>query len=73
MLGWGDKPYECSLCGWQGMLEPTPPVNDAFCPECGTRMMPRSWTSTWGVTLLILAIVVATVFFVAYFGRGGGL
>jgi predicted RNA-binding Zn-ribbon protein involved in translation (DUF1610 family) len=65
----GDKPYECPLCGWQGMMEPSPPLNDAPCPECGTLMLPRSWMDTWGRTILILSLVVAAVLFVAYFGQ----
>ena len=69
MSWWRDKPYECPLCGWQGMLEPSPPLNDAPCPDCGTLMTPRSWRDTWGLTLLILGVVVATVLFVAYFGH----
>ena len=70
MAWWRKKAYECLECGWQGMCEPTPPLNEAPCPECGTPMPPRSWRDTWGVTLLILGIVVATVLFVAYFGQG---
>jgi hypothetical protein len=34
-------------------------------------MTPRSWMDTWGLTLLILGVVAATVMFVAYFGQGG--
>jgi hypothetical protein len=51
------------------MLEPTPPLNDALCPECGTLMTPRTWADTWGRTIVVLALVVAAVLFVAYFGR----
>jgi hypothetical protein len=67
---WRDKAYECPLCGWQGMCEPSPPLQDATCPECGALMTPRSWLDTWGLTLLILGVVVAAVLFVAYFGQG---
>ncbi len=63
---WRAKAHECPLCGWQGMCEP----NDAACPECGEPMTRRSWLDTWGRTLLILGIVLATVLFVAYFGQG---
>ena len=66
-MGWRDKAYECPLCGWQGMCKPLPPVGDATCPECGEWMQPRPWIDTWGLTLLILGIVVATVLFVGYF------
>ena len=69
MRWWFDKPYECPLCGWQGMQQPTPPLNAAICPECGESMMPRSWLDTWGLTLLILGVVAAVVMFVAYFGQ----
>jgi hypothetical protein len=55
------------------MREPAPPLNDATCPECGTLMTPRSWLDTWGLTLLILGVVVAAVLFVAYFGQGRSL
>ena len=65
-MGWRDKPYECTVCGWQGMRKPSPPHNDAVCPECDTLMMPRSWTDTWGVTLTILGIVVVVILFVAF-------
>ena len=71
MRWWGDKPYECSRCGWQGMLAPSKPLNDAICPECSELMTPRSWLDTWGLTLLILGVVTAAVLFVAYFGQGG--
>lgn len=59
---WGDKAYECPECGWQGMAEPPPPD----CPECGEPMLRRSWRDTWGLTLLILGIVVALVLFAVY-------
>jgi hypothetical protein len=62
---WRYKAYECPLCGWQGMCEPA----HADCPECGEPTTRRSWWDTWGLTLLILAIVAATVLFVAYFGQ----
>jgi hypothetical protein len=32
-------------------------------------MQRRSWLDTWGRTILILSVVVATVLFVAYFGQ----
>ena len=69
MRWWRAKAYECPLCGWQGMAEPAQ-WGYAHCPECGEQLERRSWRDTWGVTLLILAVVVATVLFVAYFGRG---
>ncbi|MBI1832017.1 MAG: hypothetical protein HYR84_11265 [Planctomycetes bacterium] len=71
MSWWFDKAYECPACGWQGMCAPTPPLNDAPCPECGELMTPRPWWDTWGMTLLILAFVVGAVLFVAYFGGRG--
>ena len=71
MHWWRDKAYECPLCGWQGMCEPTEPLNEAACPECGESMPPRSWLDTWGLTLVILGVVAGAVLFVAYFGHGG--
>jgi hypothetical protein len=68
-MSWFDRPYACPICGWQGMLEPTPPLNDAICPECGELLRPRTWMDTWGLAILILGIVVAVVLFVAYFGQ----
>ena len=66
---WRARPYACPVCGWQGMLDPIPPTHDAECPDCGTLLAPRAWRDTWGVTLLILAVVVSIVLFVAYFGN----
>ena len=66
---WLAKPYACPECGWQGMLDPIPPHGDAECPECGTLLAPRTWMETWGLTLVILGIVVAVVLFVAYLGQ----
>ncbi|OAI48079.1 hypothetical protein AYO44_01365 [Planctomycetaceae bacterium SCGC AG-212-F19] len=36
-----DLPYACSVCGWYGELEPSPPLMDAPCPNCGTLLFPR--------------------------------
>lgn len=60
-----DKPFECPLCGWQGLQ--TPREVD-ICPECGADLWRRTWLDTWGVTLVILGVVVAAVLFVAFFG-----
>lgn len=65
MPWWREKPYECPLCGWQGMHTPS---DEDFCPECSANMARRTWLDTWGVTLLVLSFVLATVLFVAYFG-----
>ena len=62
---WRHKSYECPECGWQGMCEPL----NANCPDCGEALIRRSWWDTWGLALLILGIVLATVLFVAYFGQ----
>ncbi|HZZ78660.1 MAG TPA: hypothetical protein VFE62_09085 [Gemmataceae bacterium] len=66
---WRDRAFECPVCGWQGMREPPAPGDDAICPECGSNMYARTWSDTWGRTLVILAVVVAAVLFVAYFGQ----
>jgi hypothetical protein len=44
------------------------PSDEDFCPECSANMARRTWLDTWGVTLLVLSFVLATVLFVAYFG-----
>ncbi|MBI2807364.1 MAG: hypothetical protein HYX68_20475 [Planctomycetes bacterium] len=64
---WRDKPHECPRCGWQGLR---PITDEVFCPECGCNLWRRTWLETWGLTLLILGVVVAVVLFVAYFGNG---
>lgn len=61
-----ERPFECPLCGWQGMHVPG---EENICPECGADLARRSWLETWGVTILILSCVLATVLFVAYVGR----
>lgn len=66
-MGWRDKAYVCAICGWHGMCSPMASSSEAVCPECGAAMLPRTWRDTWGVTFLILGVVVATVLFVAYF------
>lgn len=63
---WGKKTFECHVCGWQGMQQPRA---ENICPECGSDLTRRSWMDTWGVTILILGVVVAVVMFVAYFGQ----
>ena len=63
------KAYECPACGWQGMSDPAPPSHETPCPECGEPMKRRSWLETWGLTLVILSVVAATVLFVAYVGQ----
>ena len=65
MSWWRDRPHECPLCGWQGMREPSE-SEAPRCSECDTLLQQRSWTDTWGLTLLILGAVVAAVLFVAY-------
>ena len=62
-FNWRDKAHQCPECGWQGMANATP---QPACPECGEMLVLRSWRDTWGVTLLILGIVVAMVLIVAY-------
>lgn len=66
MAWWRDRAHECPRCGWQGMRDP----GNAECPECGDLLERRSWLDTWGLTLLILGIVAATVLFVAFFRHG---
>ena len=64
---WRNKPYACPVCSWQGMRA-IAPDQDAICPECGSDLALRTWLDTWGLTLLILGVVVGVVLFVAYFG-----
>lgn len=66
MRWWRARAHECPECGWQGMAEPTPTPD---CPECGELMARRSWRDTWGLTLLILGIVVAVVLIAAFAGQ----
>jgi hypothetical protein len=47
------------------MAEPGDPV----CPECGEVLVRRSWRDTWGLTLLILGVVLAVVLIAAYAGQ----
>ena len=67
MPWWRNKPFECPVCGWQGMQRPS---EVDICPECGSDLTRRTWLDTWGLAILILSVVVAAVLFVAYFRRG---
>jgi hypothetical protein len=53
--------YRCSVCRWQGMLEPNEAGDAADCPQCGVLLQPLSWGETWGVALLIVGITLAAV------------
>ena len=61
------RPYRCNVCGWKGMAEPSPPLNDACCPQCGTWMLPETWLGTWGLALFLVTLTAGIVLFVAFF------
>lgn len=58
-----ERSYHCTVCGWRGVAEPSPGLDDATCPNCGCLMMPLSWLATWGVALGIAAAVIVLAFF----------
>jgi hypothetical protein len=61
--------YRCSICKWQGQLEPLDAGDAAPCPLCGVYLYPLSWTQTWGVALLLIGVSVATVLAVVFILR----
>ena len=44
-----ERSYRCSVCGWQGQLEPLGAGDASPCPQCGVYLYPNSWGQTWGV------------------------
>jgi len=56
-----EKSYRCSVCRWQGQLEPVDAGDAAPCPQCGVYLYPLSWLQTWGVVLAIISATVAAV------------
>ena len=60
-----ERSYRCTVCAWQGQLEPFDAGDAAPCPQCGVYLYPLSWMQTWGVALGIMACAVATVVAVA--------
>jgi hypothetical protein len=37
-----DNYYRCELCGFEGILEPVPPLHDANCPRCNSLLFPSN-------------------------------
>ena len=56
-----ERSYRCHVCGWQGRAEPIDAGDAAPCGRCGVYLYPLSWTSTWGLALLIMAGTAAVV------------
>ena len=46
--------YRCSVCRWQGQLEPIDAGDASPCPNCGVFLYPQSWMQTWGMALLLI-------------------
>lgn len=61
-----ELPYTCAICQWHGCLEPSHPLRDACCPNCGTLLEAPSWTQTWGLPLLLMGLAVIAVAFCAF-------
>jgi len=57
-----ERSYRCSVCGWQGQLEPLDAGDASPCPNCGVFLYPLPWGQTWGLTLLVIAATVGLVF-----------
>jgi len=57
-----ERTYRCSVCRWQGMLEPIDVGDAASCPQCGVYLYPMSWMQTWGLALGLIAMTVAAIF-----------
>jgi len=73
--------FRCTLCGWEGRLEPSPPGHDAPCPSCGAllwvsrqRGSSLHWHSAlawlWPVLLTLAAAAVMTVLATTVGGLG---
>jgi DNA-directed RNA polymerase subunit RPC12/RpoP len=56
-----EKSYRCSVCRWQGQLEPIDAGDAAPCPQCGVYLYPLTWLQTWGAVLAIIGAMVAAV------------
>ena len=53
--------YRCSVCRWQGQLEPIDAGDAAPCPNCGVFLYPLSWMQTWGMAILLIAASLGVV------------
>jgi hypothetical protein len=64
------RSYRCTVCRWQGQLEPFDAGDAAPCPNCGVYLYPLSWVQTWGVALVMigaaLGVVAASLFLVKW-------
>ena len=61
-----EKAYGCSVCQWQGALEPLDVGDAAPCPNCGVYLYPLSFAQAWGFALAIIAVTVVAVLVVAF-------
>jgi len=62
MMRPSERTYRCSVCRWQGQLEPIDAGDAAPCPQCGVYLYPLSWMQTWGLALVLIATTLAGVF-----------
>jgi uncharacterized paraquat-inducible protein A len=56
-----ERSYRCSVCRWQGQLEPEDAGDAAPCPQCGVFLYPLSWGQTWGVALAMIFTALVVV------------
>ena len=60
------RSYRRPECGWQGRAAAVDAGDAAPCPQCGVYLYPLSWMQTWGVALIIMALVAGGLIAVAY-------
>jgi hypothetical protein len=56
-----ERSYQCTVCRWQGCLEPLDAGDAAPCPHCGIYLYPLTWMQTWGFALLLIGSCVVLV------------
>ena len=61
-----EKSYHCSVCRWQGRMEPVDAGDSAPCPQCGVFLYPLTWMQTWGIALALNSGAVAFVFIAVF-------
>lgn len=64
-----DLSYRCTVCRWQGMLEPEDAGDAAACPQCGVYLYPLSFAQTWGTAFLWIGLTLLGVAVAVYFLR----